>query len=639
MGRPGITEDEPVTPASRLFLSQEMGQIINCAIGLQNPIDINAIKLEMAKSLMFKHPRFSSLLVLDPKGRQRWRKTQINLDDHIFVHHHYTTVTAPDTTATGNTESAEDTINDYLSYFISSPLSTEKPLWEVHVINDLNCLIWRVHHALGDGISLMSMLLECCRKYDDASQVPAMGVRRKGDDSGKKSRGRNWREKGLWAVLKSIWFTLIYVLEFVGRSLWVKDKKTVISGGAGVELWPRKLATAKFRLADMKTVKRAIPGVATPQEGLRLTGLAMVNLRKQPGLQEMSNLMNGDPKVRWGNKFGFVLLPVYYHKATVEDPLSFVKRAKAMIDRKKQSWEAYFSYAIGDFVMKCFGPKNVIISASARQEGLRLTGLAMVNLRKQPDYRELSNDRPEEAILEAYFSYAIGDFVMKCFWPKTINDVLFGVISSGLSRYLENRSAEAPQEGLRLTGLAMVNLRKQPGLQEMSNLMNGDPKVRWGNKFGFVLLPVYYHKATVEDPLSFVKRAKAMIDRKKQSWEAYFSYAIGDFVMKCFGPKVCTMANYRIVCNTTFVISNVIGPQEEITMAGNPVTYMRAAVSGLPHAILMHMVSYKGKADMQIQVAKDIIPDPEFLAECFEDALLQMKVAAEGNATKLQEEP
>lgn len=37
------------------------------------------------------------------------------------------------------------------------------------------------------------------------------------------------------------------------------------------------------------------------------------------------------------------------------------------------------------------------------------------------------------------------------------------------------------------------------------------------------------------------------------------------------------------------------------------------------------MVSYAGRADMQIQVAKEIIPDPVFLAKCFEDALLEMK--------------
>lgn len=49
-------------------------------------------------------------------------------------------------------------------------------------------------------------------------------------------------------------------------------------------------------------------------------------------------------------------------------------------------------------------------------------------------------------------------------------------------------------------------------------------------------------------------------------------------------------------------------------------------------ALTMHMLSYVGRADMQILVAKDIIPDPEFLAKCFEEALLEMKEAAQ--ATK-----
>lgn len=44
-------------------------------------------------------------------------------------------------------------------------------------------------------------------------------------------------------------------------------------------------------------------------------------------------------------------------------------------------------------------------------------------------------------------------------------------------------------------------------------------------------------------------------------------------------------------------------------------------------ALTLHMVSYMGKAEMQILVAKDIIPDPKFLAKCFEDSLLDMKKA------------
>lgn len=47
----------------------------------------------------------------------------------------------------------------------------------------------------------------------------------------------------------------------------------------------------------------------------------------------------------------------------------------------------------------------------------------------------------------------------------------------------------------------------------------------------------------------------------------------------------------------------------------------------------LHMVSYMGKAELQIQVAKEVIHDPEFLATCFEDALLEMKEAATASLT------
>lgn len=187
---------------------------------------------------------------------------------------------------------------------------------------------------------------------------------------------------------------------------------------------------------------------------------------------------------------------------------------------------------------------------------------------------------------------------------------------------------KALNEGLRLTGVAMVNLRAQPGIQDLSKLMKGNPEARWGNKFGVILLPVYYHKSGNYHPLEHLKRAKVMVDRKKHSLEAYFSY----LVMSLLGPKYASLLNHRLLCNTTFTISNVVGPLEEITLEGNPVSSILVNTSSLPHALTMHMLSYAGKAEMQILVAKDLIPDPEFLAKCFEDALLEMKEAAIGTS-------
>ncbi|KAL1557948.1 wax ester synthase/diacylglycerol acyltransferase 5-like [Salvia divinorum] len=453
-----VDRDQPLTPAGRLFLQPQMNQIISAAITVEFPIDTDSFRAQVRSSIMFKHPRFCSLMVRDSAGREHWRRTAVDVDQHLIVHRQPLT---DDPSISG-----EDAVNEFIADLsVSSPLSADKPLWEIHLLTANNTIIFRVHHALGDGISLMSLLLTCCRRSDDPSLLPSIG----GVGAAASGQGRRL---SVWTMAMAVWYTFLYVVEFILRSAWRRDRTTAVSGGAGVELWPRKLTSARFRLDDMKIVKRAVANA-------------------------------------------------------------------------------------------------------------------------------------------------------------TINDVLFGVITCGLSRYLDMRSPKALPEGLRITGLAMVNLRPQSGLQDISKLMDGDSGTRWGNKFGMLLLPVYYHRGG-SDPIQFVRRSKAMIDSKKLSLEAPFSYSIGNLLMSLFGPKVACLLNYRILCNTSFTISNVVGPTERILIAGNPVKRIRVTSSSLPHAITMHMVSYAGMVDLQILVAKDIIPDPKTLAKCFEEALHEMKEAVEG---------
>lgn len=211
-------------------------------------------------SIMVQHPRFCSLMVRDRYGFEHWKKTQIDIDRHFVVVH-------GDETDCHDVDDSK-VVNDYLAELaVSTPLSEDKPLWEIHVLPAQKCAVFRIHHALGDGISLMSMLLAGCRKADDAEALPTVGVaenRRESDGT-----RRNWRGV-LGRFLKMILFSLVYVVEFVLRALWVCDRKTAISGGAGVELWPRKLATARFWLEDMKTVKKAVAGAVSKFGQLKL---------------------------------------------------------------------------------------------------------------------------------------------------------------------------------------------------------------------------------------------------------------------------------------------------------------------------------------------------------------------------------
>ncbi|CAI0556889.1 unnamed protein product [Linum tenue] len=465
---PATDADEPLTPAGRMFLQPELDTVIHCAIGVRNPLDVDAIKEIIKNSLLLKHPRFSSILVRDEHGRERWRRTKVEIDRHVFA-----VDAAAGDADDGGGGCPERKVNDYIADLSAGePLRSDKPLWEIHLLTEERCAVLRIHHALGDGISLMSMLLADCRKSGNPDAIPSLPA----SEAGRRRRRRSWAAAAAELVMMVV-YSLVYCLEFTLRVLCVGDRRTGISGGAGTELWPRKLATAKFLIEDMKTVKSAVANA-------------------------------------------------------------------------------------------------------------------------------------------------------------TINDALFGVIASGLSRYLDHRTPNALKEGQQITGMAMVNLRPQSGLQELSDMMKSNSSAKWGNRFGILVLPVFYHSHHSEEgsssnPLDFVKRAKKMIDRKKKSLEAHFSYKLCNIVMSTLGPKFACKCNYDIICNTSFTISNVLGPKEEITIAGNPVTFLRVNTSSIPHALTMHMVSYAGRADMQILVAKDVIPDPEFLAKCFEDSLMEMKTAAE----------
>uniref|UniRef100_A0A7N0RGH6 Diacylglycerol O-acyltransferase n=1 Tax=Kalanchoe fedtschenkoi TaxID=63787 RepID=A0A7N0RGH6_KALFE len=208
----------------------------------------------------------------------------------------------------------------------------------------------------------------------------------------------------------------------------------------------------------------------------------------------------------------------------------------------------------------------------------------------------------------------------------TINDVLTGIVSSGLSRYLHLHSRKAPSKGLKLTGLVAMNLRQEKQNPAVTDLKG------WGNKVGLVLNRFYYKdpKDSKYDVLYHLKTAKSMMDRKKVSLEAHLFRKSTDLGMTLC-PEVITFFANKLLCNSTFTISNIVGPANEISMVGNPITSIRVNAtcsSPKPQAIIMHMVSYAGKAELQILADQQAIPNPQILANLFEEALRQMKLAA-----------
>lgn len=64
--------------------------------------------------------------------------------------------------------------------------------------------------------------------------------------------------------------------------------------------------------------------------------------------------------------------------------------------------------------------------------------------------------------------------------------------------------------------------------------------IKWGNRFGYVLLPFFVGQRG--DPLDYVRKAKAIADQKKLSLEAFFTYSFATVIINALGIKVISKA-------------------------------------------------------------------------------------------------
>lgn len=67
-------------------------------------------------------------------------------------------------------------------------------------------------------------------------------------------------------------------------------------------------------------------------------------------------------------------------------------------------------------------------------------------------------------------------------------------------------------------------------------MMEKDTEAKWGNSLGYVLLP--FTIGLRDDPLDYIREAKATVDRKKHSLEVNYTFFMAEVVMKLFGIKV-----------------------------------------------------------------------------------------------------
>jgi hypothetical protein len=187
-------------------------------------------------------------------------------------------------------------VDNYVADLATAPpLSLTRPLWECHVLNGTsgsNAIahaVFRMHHCLGDGISVMSLVFASTRQTANPEKQPS--IRAAGGRKSKKQeiphddqKHRQQQQQQriftcsvLGNKLFACWNRVLGAVTPLATLIWVKDSNTVlrpaaVGGGGGsnvilpaglsLQRQPKRLAHATLNLDDMRVVKNAVGGVS-----------------------------------------------------------------------------------------------------------------------------------------------------------------------------------------------------------------------------------------------------------------------------------------------------------------------------------------------------------------------------------------
>ncbi|CAF2151689.1 unnamed protein product [Brassica napus] len=367
-------EEQPLSPAARLFHAPEFNCNIISVVGLKSKIK-PAVIIDGIKQTLIRHPRFSCKLVEsgnNQRREQKWVQTKVVAEDHVVI----------PKIDMHNIENAnaDAFLDSYVSDLTTIPLDTSKPLWEVHLL-DLrtsdaeNVAILKIHHSVGDGMSLMSLVLACTRKTSNPDELPSL-PNQKSSLSGSRSYSRLfWLVMALWSVAMLVLNTVCDALEFIATTMFLKDTETPIKGNFRLSTSKRMCCVHRtVSFDDLKLIKNAMQMTVNDVIlGVSQAGLSQYLKRRYE--QDLADIMENGSNCTWGNWIGYIIFP--FSISLCDDPLEHLRRAKFIIDRKKNSFEALLTFIVGNFILKSFGVQR---AANILKRALSNTTMSFSNM-------------------------------------------------------------------------------------------------------------------------------------------------------------------------------------------------------------------------------------------------------------------
>ncbi|KAL0354231.1 UNVERIFIED_CONTAM: hypothetical protein Sangu_1004400 [Sesamum angustifolium] len=398
-----MEQSEPVSPTGQYFTSSAISVSVVAVLESQHPIDDSQTTSLLQHVFLPINPRFSSVMVKDKNGIKHWKKVEVKLQDHVKV---------PTFPQGKSPEFYDACFTDYLSNVAMDQLPLTKPLWEIHIVKyptttAAGNVVFKLHHALGDGYSLMGALLSCLQRADNPAvplTFPAFNPNteaRRADVSvcGNLSRAVSGVVNTVcdfgWSLLKS--------------SVIEDDQTPVRSGADGVEFRPITISTLTFSIDEIKQVKASL-GVTLNDVicgvvflGVRLymqamnhelrngqsTALVLLRTRNIAGYKSVAEMVEPDAQSPLGNQFAFLHVPVpELSEHEPNNPLSFVLKAQKIIKKKRNSAAVILTGKLLEALRKYRGPE---VTAKYIHSTLKNTSMTVSNVIGPVEQMALSN--------------------------------------------------------------------------------------------------------------------------------------------------------------------------------------------------------------------------------------------------------
>ena len=361
---PGKTEQLSNIDAAWLGMDDPTNlMMITGVMTFKKPIDMDHL-MAVVNYRWLKFDRFKQRVVKSrrPGGMPSWED-----DPHFDIRAHIRRVALP---APGDQNALQEMVSDLMS----TPLDPSKPLWQMHVVENVaggSAIISRLHHCIADGMALVYVLLSMTDMTPDAPWPQPV----ESDETGKKGgrslglgtlvRGTRWaaRTTGRISgqVVRSSWGTVnnpnraLEVLQSGADVsyaasrllLYTPDPETPFKGELGVTkrgAWSRPLP-----LKDVKKIKKVTHTTVNDVLVSAMTG-AVRNYLVEKGIEPEDfravipvNMRKPQEMQQMGNKFGLVFLSL---PVSIADPMARLVEVNRRMTALKDSAEAFVSLNI-----------------------------------------------------------------------------------------------------------------------------------------------------------------------------------------------------------------------------------------------------------------------------------------------------